>query len=127
MRLFQLKPLALLHSDLEDILLLDSDNCPVKDPSFLAPGSPLSFVGMDMTARQAEHGIVYGVNQESDVALRGFLDEQGVSYNTGVQCPLPEVRGLYDDSELLGELIARANEAGHQPHGAMSQVMSRVC
>lgn len=35
MRLFQLKPLALLHSDLEDILLLDSDNCPVKDPSFL--------------------------------------------------------------------------------------------
>lgn len=35
MRLFQLKPLAMLHSDLEDILLLDSDNCPVRDPTFL--------------------------------------------------------------------------------------------
>eukprot|EP00051_Salpingoeca_urceolata_P002008 m.46126 g.46126 ORF g.46126 m.46126 type:complete len:903 (-) comp11828_c0_seq1:528-3236(-) len=35
MRLFQLKPLAILHSDLEDVLLLDSDNCPIHDPSYL--------------------------------------------------------------------------------------------
>ena len=35
MRLFQLKPLALLHTDLENILLLDSDNVPVRDPSYL--------------------------------------------------------------------------------------------
>jgi len=35
MRLFQLKPLALLHSDLEDIMLLDSDNVPIRDPSYL--------------------------------------------------------------------------------------------
>jgi alpha 1,2-mannosyltransferase len=35
MRLFQLKPLALLHTDLEDVLLLDSDNCPLRDPTFL--------------------------------------------------------------------------------------------
>lgn len=35
MRLFQLKPLALLHTDLEDVLLLDSDNCPLRDPSYL--------------------------------------------------------------------------------------------
>lgn len=35
MRLFQLKPLAVLHSDLEEVLLLDSDNCPIRDPSYL--------------------------------------------------------------------------------------------
>lgn len=35
MRRFQLKPLAILHSDLEDVLLLDSDNCPLRDPSYL--------------------------------------------------------------------------------------------
>jgi alpha 1,2-mannosyltransferase len=35
MRLFQLKPLALLHTDLEDVLLLDSDNCPLADPTYL--------------------------------------------------------------------------------------------
>lgn len=35
MRLFQLKPLALLHSDLQEVLLLDSDNCPVRDPTYL--------------------------------------------------------------------------------------------
>jgi len=35
MRLFQLKPLALLHTDLEEVLLLDSDNVPVRDPSYL--------------------------------------------------------------------------------------------
>ena len=35
MRLFQLKPLALLHTDLQEVLLLDSDNCPVSDPSYL--------------------------------------------------------------------------------------------
>eukprot|EP00041_Stephanoeca_diplocostata_P009973 m.157538 g.157538 ORF g.157538 m.157538 type:complete len:433 (-) comp17972_c0_seq1:146-1444(-) len=35
MRLFQLKPLALLHTDLEEILLLDSDNCPIRDPTYL--------------------------------------------------------------------------------------------
>lgn len=45
MRLFQLKPLALLHSDLEDILLLDSDNCPVKDPSFLFDTSEFKETG----------------------------------------------------------------------------------
>lgn len=35
MRLFQLKPLALLHSDLENIMLLDSDNVPIRDPTYL--------------------------------------------------------------------------------------------
>lgn len=35
LRLFQLKPLAILHSDLEEVLLLDSDNCPIRDPSYL--------------------------------------------------------------------------------------------
>lgn len=35
MRLFQLKPLALLHTDMEDVMLLDSDNCPIRDPSYL--------------------------------------------------------------------------------------------
>lgn len=35
LRLFQLKPLALLHTDLEEILLIDSDNCPIRDPAYL--------------------------------------------------------------------------------------------
>jgi hypothetical protein len=35
LRLFQLKPLALLHSDLEEILLLDSDNCPIRNPEYV--------------------------------------------------------------------------------------------
>lgn len=35
LRLFQLKPLAILHSDLAEVLLLDSDNVPLRDPSFL--------------------------------------------------------------------------------------------
>ena len=34
-RLFQLKPLALLYTDLEDVLLLDADNTPITDPTFL--------------------------------------------------------------------------------------------
>lgn len=35
LRLFQLKPLAILHSSFENVLLLDSDNCPLRDPSYL--------------------------------------------------------------------------------------------
>lgn len=35
LRLFQLKPLAILHSDLSEVLLLDSDNVPLRDPAFL--------------------------------------------------------------------------------------------
>lgn len=35
LRLFQLKPLAVLHSDLKDIMLLDSDNVPLADPAYL--------------------------------------------------------------------------------------------
>lgn len=35
MRLFQLKPLALLHSSLREILLLDADNLPIRNPSYL--------------------------------------------------------------------------------------------
>eukprot|EP00049_Salpingoeca_infusionum_P004897 m.85347 g.85347 ORF g.85347 m.85347 type:complete len:861 (+) comp12777_c1_seq1:143-2725(+) len=35
LRLFQLKPLAMLYSDLENILMLDSDNSPIRDPSYL--------------------------------------------------------------------------------------------
>lgn len=35
MRLFQLKPLAILHSDLQEIMLLDSDNVPLADPAYL--------------------------------------------------------------------------------------------
>lgn len=45
MRLFQLKPLAMLHSDLEDVLLLDSDNCPVRDPTYLFDSPEFSDVG----------------------------------------------------------------------------------
>lgn len=43
--LFQLKPLALLHSDLQEILLLDSDNCPIRDPSYLFDDSEFQRVG----------------------------------------------------------------------------------
>lgn len=35
LRVFQLKPLALLHTDLEDVMLIDSDNCPIRDPTYL--------------------------------------------------------------------------------------------
>ncbi|EGD77026.1 hypothetical protein PTSG_07368 [Salpingoeca rosetta] len=35
MRLFQLKPLALLYSDLQEVLLIDSDNTPLMDPTYL--------------------------------------------------------------------------------------------
>jgi hypothetical protein len=35
MRRFQLKPLAILHCDLEEVLLLDADNIPVRDPTYL--------------------------------------------------------------------------------------------
>ena len=35
LRLFQLKPLAILHSSFEEVLLIDADNTPVVDPSFL--------------------------------------------------------------------------------------------
>ena len=35
LRLFQLKPLALVFTDLEDVLLIDSDNTPVVDPTYL--------------------------------------------------------------------------------------------
>lgn len=35
MRLFQLKPLAILHSDLQEVLLLDSDNSALRDPAYL--------------------------------------------------------------------------------------------
>ena len=76
----------------------------VKDPSFLTPASPLTFVGMDMTARQVEDGLVYGLNQ--DASVRSFLEEHGVSYNTGVQCPLPDVRMVYASSAVLEEAEA---------------------
>ena len=52
----------------------------VKDPSYLTPKSPLCFVGMDMTARAEEKGLVYGLNQNASV--RAFLEEHGVAYNT---------------------------------------------
>lgn len=45
MRLFQLKPLALLHTDLEDVMLLDSDNCPLRDPTYLFDESDFKEVG----------------------------------------------------------------------------------
>lgn len=35
LRRFQLKPLAILHSELEEVLLLDADNIPLEDPSSL--------------------------------------------------------------------------------------------
>lgn len=35
LRLFQLKPLAIMYSDLENVLLIDSDNTPVMDPAYL--------------------------------------------------------------------------------------------
>jgi len=35
LRRFQLKPLALLHSNLKEILLLDADNLPVRNPAYL--------------------------------------------------------------------------------------------
>jgi alpha 1,2-mannosyltransferase len=34
-RRFQLKPLAVMHSQFEEVLLLDSDNTPLRDPSYL--------------------------------------------------------------------------------------------
>ena len=34
-RPFQLKPLALLHTDLAEVILLDADSTPLRDPSFL--------------------------------------------------------------------------------------------
>jgi hypothetical protein len=34
-RPFQLKPMALLYSDLEEVLLIDADSTPTKDPSYL--------------------------------------------------------------------------------------------
>jgi alpha 1,2-mannosyltransferase len=34
-RPFQLKPLALLHTDFEEVLMLDADSTPVTDPTFL--------------------------------------------------------------------------------------------
>ena len=76
----------------------------VKDPSYLTPESPLVFVGMDMTVKSTEVGLVYGLNQNGSV--RAFLDEHGVSYNTGVKCPLPDVRSLYEQSEFLSEEAA---------------------
>jgi alpha 1,2-mannosyltransferase len=35
LRRFQLKPLAVLHSQFAEVLLLDSDNTPLRDPTFL--------------------------------------------------------------------------------------------
>ena len=35
LRLFQLKPLALLHTDLDEVLLIDSDNSPLRNPAYL--------------------------------------------------------------------------------------------
>eukprot|EP00038_Savillea_parva_P008807 m.179304 g.179304 ORF g.179304 m.179304 type:complete len:934 (+) comp14731_c0_seq1:162-2963(+) len=45
LRLFQLKPLALLHSDLEEVLMLDSDNCPIRDPTYLFEDAEFQKVG----------------------------------------------------------------------------------
>lgn len=45
MRLFQLKPLAILHSDLEEVLLLDSDNCPTRNPAYLFDDANYQKVG----------------------------------------------------------------------------------
>lgn len=35
LRRFQLKPLALLHSNLKEILILDADNIPIRNPAYL--------------------------------------------------------------------------------------------
>eukprot|EP00047_Mylnosiga_fluctuans_P005316 m.239770 g.239770 ORF g.239770 m.239770 type:complete len:862 (-) comp13537_c0_seq1:148-2733(-) len=35
LRRFQLKPLSILHTDLKEVLLLDADNIPIRDPSYL--------------------------------------------------------------------------------------------
>eukprot|EP00048_Salpingoeca_helianthica_P014623 m.222633 g.222633 ORF g.222633 m.222633 type:complete len:855 (-) comp16071_c1_seq1:21-2585(-) len=35
LRRFQLKPLALLHTSLREVLMLDADNSPIRDPSYL--------------------------------------------------------------------------------------------
>lgn len=45
LRLFQLKPLAILHSDFEEVLLLDSDNCPIRDPSYLFEDKSFKEIG----------------------------------------------------------------------------------
>ena len=34
-RKFQLKPYALLFTDLEEVMIIDADNTPIKDPAFL--------------------------------------------------------------------------------------------
>jgi alpha 1,2-mannosyltransferase len=34
-RPFQLKPMALMYTDLEEVLLIDADSTPLRDPTFL--------------------------------------------------------------------------------------------
>ena len=44
-RPFQLKPLALMHTDLQHVLLLDADSVPTRDPSYLFEGEQYARTG----------------------------------------------------------------------------------
>lgn len=79
LRLFQLKPLALLHSDLEEVLLLDSDNCPIRDPAYLFDDPGFRSVGTafwpDFWKTSAQNPIwqIIGANAETS----GWEQESG--------------------------------------------------
>ena len=69
----------------------------VKDPSYLTPKSKLSFVGLDMSMEETDRGqYTYSIDQ--DIAMNSFLEELEINYNSGVQCPMPDHKLIYEDN-----------------------------
>ena len=73
----------------------------MKDPSYLTPHSPLSFVGLDMKVKEVNGDKVYSMNQNTAVDV--LLDEMHIPYNSGIKCPMPMARSLYVDDTPLSE------------------------
>ena len=73
----------------------------MKDPSYLTPQSPLCFVGLDIEELSTPEGPVRTMHQNT--VMREYLDQLDIEPNRPVQCPMPESKALYSDSEVLGE------------------------
>ena len=73
----------------------------IKDPSYLTPHSPLCFVGLDIEEQDTTQGPMRVVHQNN--VMSEYLNSLDITPNPTIQCPMPEAKVLWSDSEALNE------------------------